>query len=252
MRLALVGVGRMGKAVEALAPEYGHQVVAWLDSSSHEDGRGMTAMLTSHAEVAIEFTESAAVVENVRAATGVGLDVVVGTTDWYERLDEVAAVVEAAGRGLIYAPNFSLGVHAFLRLAREAARLAERIPEYDVHLAEAHHRHKVDHPSGTARRIADVLLEELSRKTRWSELLPDGALDPEVLQVSVTRAGEEPGMHVVGLDGPDDRIEVRHRARGRSGFARGALVAARWIRGRQGLFTLDDMLAEPLGQESGS
>ena len=100
--------------------------------------------------------------------------------------------------------------------------------------------------------IADVLLEELSRKTRWSELLPDGALDPEVLQVSVTRAGEEPGMHVVGLDGPDDRIEVRHQARGRSGFARGALVAARWIRGRQGLFTLDDMLAEPLGQESGS
>jgi 4-hydroxy-tetrahydrodipicolinate reductase len=238
-----MGVGRMGQAVESLAPSFGHEVVAWLDSSSHEDGRGMAAMLTSKAEVAIDFTTAEAVVDNVRAATGVGLDVVVGTTGWYDRLDEVRDVVERAGKGLLYAPNFSFGVHAFFRLARELGRLADELADYDVALSETHHRNKADHPSGTAIRLAELLLAEIARKDSWSATLPDGRVPPETLQVAVGRSGYEAGTHSVIMDGPDDRIELTHRARGRTAFARGALTAAEWVRGRTGIFTLDDMLS---------
>jgi 4-hydroxy-tetrahydrodipicolinate reductase len=251
VKLALIGCGRMGTTVEALAPGRDHTVVAWVDSTSQREGLGMTAMLASGAEVAVDFTTADAVVDNVRAATGVGLDVVVGTTGWYDRLAEVAAIVDESGKGLIYAPNFSLGMQLFIRLARQATRLAERVGDYDVHLAEAHHRHKADHPSGTAVRLAQALVDELSTKDRWSAELPEGPMDHSVMQVSVVRAGEEPGTHTVGLDGPHDRIELRHRARSRAGFARGALAAAEWIRGRPGLYTLDDMMAERFGPEGG-
>ncbi len=247
MKIALLGVGRMGRMVEALATERGHRVVAWLDSSSHEKGRGMTALLASEAEVAIDFSVPDAVVDNVRAATNVGLDVVVGTTGWYDRLDEVRDIVEASGRGLVHAPNFALGVQAFFRIARAAARLAEELEEYDLHVWEMHHRHKLDHPSGTARHLADLVVDEVTRKTAWTETLGPGPTHEGVLDVAVTRSGEEPGTHVMGLDGPDDRIEIRHQARGRSGFARGALVAAEWVQGRSGLFTLDDLMADRLG-----
>lgn len=241
----------MGRAVEALAPLRKHRVVAWLDSTSHREGLGMTAMLASEAEVAVDFTTAQAVVDNVRAATAVGLDVVVGTTGWYDRLGEVEEIVDAAGKGLIYAPNFSLGVQLFMRLARQAARLADHLGDYDVHVTEAHHRHKADHPSGTAVRLAETLLDELSTKGGWSAALRDGPVDPSVLQIAAVRVGEEPGTHTVGLDGPDDRIEIRHSARSRAGFARGALSAAEWIRGRKGVYTLEDMLADRFGPEGG-
>ena len=116
-----------------------------------------------------------------------------------------------------------------------------------MHVWEAHHRHKIDHPSGTAIDLADLLIEELDRKGRWSEAPPGGAPDAQVLYVASQRAGETPGTHVVGLEGPDDRIELRHEARSRAGFARGAVEAAEWVPGRSGVFTLDDMLAERFG-----
>ncbi len=137
-----------------------------------------------------------------------------------------------------------MGVNLFLRLARMAARMADALSEYDVHIREAHHRHKVDHPSGTAITLADILIEELARKETWAATLPDGAPHPQVLYVASERVGESAGSHVVGLEGPDDRIELRHEARTRVGFAKGAVAAAEWIRGRSGVFTLDDMLAE--------
>lgn len=246
MKLALMGIGRMGSAVQVLAPERGHQIVAWLDSQSHQDGLDMTALLASEAEVAIDFSVPDAVVDNVRAATNVGLDVVVGTTGWDDRMDEVRDIVSASGRGLVFAPNFALGVHAFFHIARAAARLAERMEDYDLHVTEMHHRHKLDHPSGTARRLIDLVLEEVSRKERWAETSDSTPGDSRVLNVAVTRAGELPGTHVLGLDSADDRIEIRHEARGRAGFARGAIQAAEWVRGRTGVFTIEDLMADRL------
>lgn len=250
MKIALVGYGRMGKAVERAALEGGHEVTARIDPV-HADTSGLTADTLAGAQVAVEFSEPAAAAGNLEALAAAGIDVVCGTTGWYDELARVREAVDAAGTGLVYAPNFSIGVQAFFRLARAAGRLAERLEDWDVHLLELHHRGKVDHPSGTARALAELLLEELSRKRSW-QLGPGraegqaspGAVDPSVLQVNAVRAGSIPGIHSLGLEGPDDRIELRHEARGRGGFARGALAAADWIRGRKGVFTLDDMLTD--------
>ena len=244
MKIALVGYGRMGRAVEEAAAKRGHKIVARIDLAENPPGAGLPTEGLSGAEVAIEFSVPDAAADNIVALASAGVDVVSGTTGWYDQLNEVRRATQAAGTGLIYAPNFSLGMQAFFRLARAAGKLAERLSDWDVHVVEAHHRHKVDHPSGTARKLAELLLEELSRKARW-ELGPEsGAVDPAALQVSAIRAGEIVGTHSVGLEGPGDRIELRHEAKNREGFAQGAVAAAEWIQGRKGVYTLDDMLAE--------
>jgi len=244
VKIALVGYGRMGRAVEQVAEARGHEIVARIDVDENRAGEGLTAERLAGAEVAVEFTVPEAAVTNIPGLADCGVDVVSGTTGWLDRLDEVRAAVEAAGTGLIYAANFSLGVQAFFLLAQLAGQLCDRLEDYDPYISETHHRHKLDHPSGTARRLAEILLQHVSRKTRW-ELGPGaGPVDPSVLQLAAVRAGENPGVHCVGLEGPDDRIELRHEARGRTGFARGAVAAAEWIHGRKGVFTLDEMLAE--------
>lgn len=154
---------------------------------------------------------------------------------------EVRERVEGSQIGLLYGPNFSLGAHLFFRLAELAGELAGRLGQHDVHLVETHHRHKRDHPSGTAKHVADLLVRAVESKQRW-EPGPADPDSPEVLQVTSIRAGEVAGVHVVGLDGPDDRIEVKHEARGRRGFARGAVEAAEWLSGRKGYYTIDDLL----------
>ena len=242
MKLALVGYGRMGRAVEEVAFERGHEIVARIDPAL--ESRRVTVDSLDDADVAVDFSVSGAVVQNIGLIAEAGVDAVVGTTGWHAGMATAVSAVEAAGTGLIHAPNFSLGVHLFLRLARSAGRLVNAVEEYDVHVWEAHHRHKVDHPSGTALQMAELLLEELDRKTRWSQAPPRGPLDGHALYVASHRAGETPGTHVLGLEGPHDRIEVRHEARGRSGFARGAVEAAEWIWGRSGVFTIEDMLRE--------
>jgi len=242
MKLALVGYGKMGRAVENVAIGRGHEVVARIDPTL--DTQNIGAETLGGAEVAIEFTVPDAAVDNITALATAGVDVVVGTTGWHERLHDAEAVVNAAGTGMIHAFNFSLGVNLFLRLTRIAGKMADALGEYDVHIREAHHRHKVDHPSGTAITLADILIAELARKETWSATLPDGAPHPQVLYIASERVGETAGTHLVGLEGPDDRIELRHEARSRAGFARGAVAGAEWIQGRSGVFTLDDMLAE--------
>lgn len=257
MKIALMGYGRMGRAVEEQATERGHRIVVRtgpggrpvepgaVDPTAADDEGPDPESALRQADVAIDFSVGEAVPDNVARAARAGLDVVVGTTGWDDRVNEVRRSVEEADAGLLHAPNFSLGAHLFYRLAEAAASLVGPLGSYDVHVVESHHRHKRDHPSGTARRLADLLVRTLDAKDRWAEG-PTGRADPETLEVTSVRVGEGTGLHLVGLDGPDDRIEIRHRARGRSGFARGAVEAAEWLVGRTGWFTLDDMLADRL------
>lgn len=245
MKIALVGYGRMGRTVEEVATERGHEIVARIDPLL--DFTEVTFEALSGADVAIEFSVPGAAAANVSALAEAGVDAVVGTTGWHSALDEAARAVRSAGTGLIHAANFSLGVYLFMKLVDRAGRLADALDDYDVHVWESHHRHKVDHPSGTAIRLADLLVDRLERKSRWAEAPPGESADPRVLYVASHRAGETAGTHVVGIEGPDDRIELRHEARNRRGFARGAVTAAEWVRGRVGVFTLDDMLAERFG-----
>lgn len=225
MRLAIVGMGKMGTAIAALAPERGFEVVARLDA--RHTANGLTREMLNGAEVAIEFTTPEAAPGNVRALVGAGCAAVVGTTGWYDQLAAITAEVEARRGSLLYAPNFSLGVAIFARVAAAAGRLLAHAPGFDAHLVETHHSAKKDAPSGTALMLRGVVAEALGRD----------------VPVTAIRTGSVPGMHELVFDAAFETIRLAHEARDRRVFAEGALLAARWLPGRVGVFQMQDLLA---------
>ncbi len=234
MKVAIIGYGRMGREVEKAAVAAGDSIAGIFDIEPPA-----TAAALGEADVAIEFSTPDAVLGNMRVAADAGVDIVVGTTGWYARLEDVRPwFTESA---MLYAQNFSIGVNVFYRIVRLAAELVDRWPEYDAHVAERHHRRKVDSPSGTALRLGEILLEGMDRKNRLLMTAADGEIAPECLQVSSVRCGHAAGVHAVRFDSPADEIELKHVARDRGGFALGALAGARWVRGRRGVFTMDDV-----------
>ncbi len=237
MDIALLGMGRMGAAVEALAPAQGHTVIARFNR---------THPLTSsdqlrEADVAIDFSVQDAVVEHLRICCEARIPAIVGTTGWQNDLPEVANTVSRLGAAVLHSPNFSLGVQLMLHATRAMGRLLHQLPEYDVALHEVHHTGKKDRPSGTALQLAQILLDDLPYKTAWG--MP-GNFAPDKLEIATTRVGTVFGRHTVILDSPQDQVVIVHEAKNRDGFAMGALKAAEWIPGRQGLFTLQDMLSD--------
>lgn len=249
MKIALVGYGRMGRAVEVQAEARSHEIVACLGREQLDASPDEIAARLSGAEVAIDFTVASLVPTVIRAAALAGTDLVVGTTGLED--DAHAAMAEVNGIGIVHGPNFSVGVHVFFRLAQSAARLIDAVGGYDTHVHEAHHKHKRDHPSGTAWRLADLLVEGIDEKVRWQAGAPEGRADPETLYVTSTRAGEIPGTHTVGFEGAHDRIELTHEARGRDGFAAGAVRAAEWIGGKRGVFMFTEVMDRILDAEDG-
>ena len=222
--LALVGMGRMGRALAELAPDRGFEVVARVD----HDGEVSRASLGG-AAVAIEFSVPAAAAANVIACAVAGCPVVVGTTGWYADLPRVSAEVERAGGAMLHAPNFSVGVAIFDRVVAEAARLFGSATSFDGHLVETHHRAKVDAPSGTAAALAHTAEVSSGRS----------------MPITSIRVGSVPGTHEVVFDAPFEQVRLVHEARDRRVFAEGALAAARWIIGRRGVFTMQDVLTTP-------
>ncbi|MFQ5571668.1 MAG: 4-hydroxy-tetrahydrodipicolinate reductase [Rhodothermales bacterium] len=243
MNIALVGTGRMGQAVEALAGERGHEIVARFNASNPLLEADTVAALNG-ADVVIDFSLPDLGAAHIERYCAWNRPAVIGTTGWYDALDRVRAWVAEREAAVLYAPNFSLGVALLARALHGLVPLLEHLPEYDVALHEAHHTGKVDSPSGTALLLADVLLDGLSRKTRLDAETQHRRIDPEALHVTSTRLGHVVGMHTVYLDSPFDEITLAHQAKNRQGFAFGALKAAEWLPGRQGLFTLDDLLAD--------
>ena len=220
MKLAIIGYGKMGRLIEQLAPEYGFTVSANVDI-------GDDFAKAKGADVAIEFTVPEAVPGNIEQLAAMKLPVVVGTTGWLKHMDQVRATVEKNGSALVWSPNFSVGVNVFLRVVREASRLLADEKEYGAWAWEIHHDTKKDAPSGTMIK----LVEEMK-----------AAGYPRNIDVSSNRAGRHPGTHEVGFDSAADTITLRHAARSREGFARGALKAAQWIVGKQGVFEFSDVL----------
>jgi 4-hydroxy-tetrahydrodipicolinate reductase len=229
-QLALLGYGKMGKTLAQLAPQRGFEVRVVMDVDVNAQGQGITPENFHGIDACIEFTTPDAVVENVRRVAALGVNLVVGTTGWHNRLEEVRSIIESAGVGMVYAANFSIGVNLFYRLAKAAAEIFSEFPMYDPYLIETHHKFKKDAPSGTALEIKRQIQAQFK--------------DREV-PVSSVRAGYMPGMHELGFDSEADTIVLRHTARGRQGLAEGALHAARWVIGRKGLFTFADVLASP-------
>ena len=227
MRIAIVGDGRMGRAIAERARAAGDEIVRTLDSKTNPGGSGITTESMRGVEVAFEFTTPDAVVPNLGRLSELRVPTVVGTTGWHDRLPEVRRMVEEHRSALVYAANFSPGVHLFLRLAREAGRLFASHADFDAHIVETHHRGKRDAPSGTARLLRDAVQ----------------AGDPDRdLPITSVRAGHVPGEHELVYDAADETIALTHRVRSRHVFAAGALLAGRWIVGRRGFYDFTHVL----------
>lgn len=232
----------MGQAVETLAAERGHHIVVRFDSSYPLAEADETVM--KEANVAIDFSLPDLALDHIERYCQLGVPVIVGTTGWYEGLDRVRDWVAQHEASLLYAPNFSIGVALLVHALRHLAPLLDELPEYDVALHETHHTKKRDSPSGTALLLADVLVDGLSRKTRKETETQHQQIDEDALHITSMRLGSVFGEHTIVLDSPFDQITLTHFAKNRRGFAFGAVRAAEWLQGRQGLFTLDDMLAD--------
>ena len=231
MKLAIVGYGKMGKLIEQLAPEYGFTLALKLDEFNNANFEGITRENFAGVDAAIEFSIPSAVAENVERISALGVNIVVGTTGWLDSADRVKAAVARSGIGLVWSPNYSVGVNVFFRLVSEAARLLQNEANYGAWAWEIHHSTKKDALSGTLLKS----VEEMKQ-----------AGYARGVSVSSNRAGAHPGTHEIGFDSAADTITLRHSARSREGFARGALKAAQWVVGKQGFFEFSEVLfSEP-------
>ena len=225
--LAVIGYGKMGKLIETFAPEYGFDVKLKLDVNNNALFEGITAENFRGVDTAIEFSVPSAVTENVRRISGLGVNLVVGATGWLEQMDEVRRTVENAGTALVWSPNFSIGMQAFFRIVEEAARLFSQEKLYESWAWEIHHSAKKDAPSGTLLKLV--------------EAMKSAGYDRRIDTAS-NRAGAIPGTHEIGFDSAADTITLRHTARSREGFARGALKAAQWVIGKKGFYEFSEIL----------
>ncbi|MDL2243970.1 4-hydroxy-tetrahydrodipicolinate reductase [Parabacteroides sp. OttesenSCG-928-J18] len=236
MKIALIGYGKMGKIIERIARERGHEIVSIIDINNQED---FASEAFKSADAAIEFTIPATAYDNYMKCFAAGVPVVSGTTGWLDRLDEIKAICANEGKTLFYASNFSIGVNIFFALNRHLAKIMNNFPAYDVRMTETHHIHKLDAPSGTAITLAEEMMKELDRKTAWSL---DKAENPADLMIQALREGEVPGRHEIIYESSVDTIRIEHDAKSREGFALGAVIAAEFAAGKKGFLTMQDLL----------
>ncbi|MDR0408893.1 MAG: 4-hydroxy-tetrahydrodipicolinate reductase [Spirochaetaceae bacterium] len=251
MEIILSGYGKMGQLIEKRALEKGHEIVAVIDPV--KDGgvfRSVGDFEKKHGTgnyVALDFSAPGAAVQNIKDFAERKIPLVVGTTGWYDKLDELSAFVESKQSSMLWASNFSLGVNLFYRVAAYCAAMIDPYNEYDAGGYEIHHNQKADSPSGTAKTLAEIVLKNMKRKTKtvWDKL--DRPPKPDELHFASLRVGAEPGVHGLIFDSSADNIEIRHTARNREGLVYGAIVAAEWLEkaareGKRGVFTMDDVL----------
>lgn len=229
MKIALLGYGKMGGIVEEVARRAGLDVACVIDPVAGSRGR------LGDCEVAVDFSEPSAVLDNIKTVAAAAISMVVGTTGWYDRIEEARRIVETAGTGFVYGSNFSVGVNLMFMLTRQAAQLFSRFPIYDPFIEEAHHKFKKDAPSGTALFLKRILESEYQSEAPTAS----------------TRAGYMPGSHTVGFDSEADSLTITHVARNRAGFAEGAVLAAKWIKGRKGFFEFSEVMAHEISGDAG-
>ena len=242
MKIALIGYGKMGKMIESIALDRNHEIVLIIDQNNIQD---LTAENLKKADVAIEFSTPSSVLDNINIAINAQIPIVIGTTGWYGHLQEIKNNCEENNATVMYGSNFSVGVNLFFQINQQAAKMMNKFSaEYDVAVEEIHHVHKLDSPSGTAITIAEDILSEFKQKTEWVDVKAEDPVtihSPQHLIISSYREGEVPGTHSVIYDSDVDRIELKHEAHGRQGFALGAVLAAEWLKDKRGFFSVKEM-----------
>ena len=243
MNISIIGYGNMGREVERAAKAKGIAIQSIIDTTSNDaTHREINEDSMKNVDVCIDFTAADSVISNIMRASKFKKDIVVGTTGWNERLGEARSIIKKSGSGLIHASNFSVGVNAFYMILENSARIMNKLDSYDIFGYELHHKKKSDSPSGTAKSICDILINNIKRKNKIVFDKIDGKIKPNELHFASVRSGFIPGTHVVGFDSEADTIELKHTARSRQGFAVGAIIAAEWIKGRKGFYGIGDMM----------
>ena len=248
MKIALIGYGKMGKTIEKIAMERGHEIVSIIDIDNRDDFNGEAFR---SADVAIEFTAPSVAFDNCKRAMEAGVKVVSGSTGWYQQHEaEMRQMCELDGKTLFWSSNFSLGVAVFSAVNRYLAKIMNRFANYSVQMEETHHIHKLDAPSGTAITLAEGILAELDRKSSWAmgDLTnPDGSITEAApvqeneLKINAIRRDEVPGIHTISYESVADSITITHDAKNRSGFALGAVLAAEFVKDNSGFLGMKDL-----------
>ncbi len=236
MKIALIGYGKMGKAIEEIALDKGHEIVLKIDADNQAD---FTADNLKKADVAIEFTSPHSAIENIKKCFEYGVPVVSGSTGWLERWAEVKEKCDAENGTLLYASNFSVGVNIFFELNKYLAKMMQPHQEYDVMLEEIHHTQKKDSPSGTAITLAEGVMHAFKNKKQWVNHISDNVDDLEIISERVDPA---PGTHKIKYRSAIDDIEIIHTAHNRKGFAGGAVLAAEFLAGKKGIYSMKEVL----------
>ena len=248
LKIALIGYGRMGKAVEQIALTRNHSIVRIDPVAVGANFKNIDNTSLDGVDVCIDFTTPATAIENATKAANLGKNLVMGTTGWYDQTEKMKEVIQKSGTGFIWSGNFSVGMNVFFRIVRDAAKNFNNLPEYDTAVLEMHHNKKKDSPGGSAQIIGKIMLEELERKNKMVFDKFDRKPESNELHVASVRVGSVPGVHEVIFDCPIDTIELKHTARNLDGFAFGAVLAAEFINGKKGFYGIDELMNAVLKQ----
>lgn len=235
MKISLIGYGKMGKEIESVAIARHHEIVSIIDVNNQGDFDSKEFL---SCDAAIEFSKPDSALDNFRKCFDRNISLVSGTTGWYEHLDEIKKYCTENNKTFLYSSNFSIGVNILFALNKYLSRIMNRFPEYDISMKEIHHIHKLDAPSGTAITLVEDILKEVDRKDRW---VKEKANASDEIAIKSVREGEVPGIHEVKYESEADMITIRHEAKNRKGFALGAVIAAEFIKGKKGFFTIDNL-----------
>jgi len=236
MKIALIGYGKMGKTIERIALERGHEIVSVIDLDNTAD---FDSDAFKSADIAIEFTTPRVALSNYRRAFASGVAVVSGTTGWTEELPQFKKEIEAGNNTLFWSSNFSLGVNVFMAVNKYLAGIMNQFPNYNVEMTEVHHTQKLDAPSGTAITLAEGILDQLDRKTVW---VKETETSPNELAIKSIRRGQVPGIHTICYESEVDSITITHDTKSRDGLALGAVLAAEFTAGKKGFLGMEDLL----------
>ncbi|MFA7543694.1 MAG: 4-hydroxy-tetrahydrodipicolinate reductase [Candidatus Cloacimonadaceae bacterium] len=246
LSICLIGYGKMGKMIEQLCPQKGVKIAGIIDPTIPNAAKEINPNSLADADVAIDFSHPSAVIANIERLIELKQNCVIGTTGWDSELPRLKSLAEKAGIGMVYGANFSLGLNLFSRILSEAVKIVDYFEEYDILGWEKHHAQKADSPSGTAIELAKIVLAGSSRKSKvvWDKL--ERKPEADELHFASIRGGQIPGTHALAFDSPADTIELTHTVRNRSTFAMGALSAAQWINGKQGIYSFSEVIGEIL------
>jgi 4-hydroxy-tetrahydrodipicolinate reductase len=248
LRLALSGYGKMGKMVEETAKGFDIEIVSIIDPNINGFPSEINKSSLNNAQICIDFTQPEAVLDNCRKAAANHVNMVIGTTGWEKNHQDIESIAQQYQVGILYGSNFSLGMNAFYRIIEEAAIMMSKLPEYDVYGLEMHHNQKKDSPSGTAKELARILLDKISRKTKIQYEMVNRKIEASELHFVSLRAGSIPGTHTVGFDSNADTIELTHRVRNRTGLALGAIKGALWLQNKQGIYRFNEVFEDILNK----